>query len=267
MKLSAVFFGLLMLSQLAFANDPVTYSAADNKVRIGLRGMDEAKARPNLPGDLIIEFGFNFLSDELIYETDTGGLNLAETEADMGFWGSKVLNLYYSQNVFLFGENSGFTFNPGLGVALEKFSFDEDVTLTINQFNGDTEITEIGALGEIKKSKLALTYLDIPLEVRYHFNRTDYSRGFRLAVGVKAGLLLGSHTKLKFENNEETVKTKDKREFNLNPIRFGTIARVGIGAFNIYYFQSLTELFKDNETPGLGPAVNPFQVGISLVGF
>ncbi|MGB3183355.1 MAG: porin family protein [Cyclobacteriaceae bacterium] len=266
MKLSAVFFGLILLtSQVAFANGPVINSSAPN-TRIGLRAVEETKARPNLPGDLIIEFGFNFLSDDFSYEADSANFSV-DREASTGFWGSKVVNFYYSHNMFIGGESSGFTFNPGLGLALEKFSFDEDITLTVNQFNGDTEITDISSIGDVKKTKLALTYLDIPLEFRYHFNKTDYARGFRLAVGVKAGLLLGSHTKLKYENNEETVKLKDKREFNLNPIRFGAIGRVGVGGFNLYYFQSISELFKDGETPGFGPAVNPFQVGISLIGF
>ncbi|MFA0960450.1 porin family protein [Roseivirga sp. BDSF3-8] len=264
MRISAVFFSLfLLVAPMAMATNGNT--GANTDARIGLRAINETKARPNLPGDLIIEFGFNFIDEEFQYIPDPS--TDSTVSVGTGFWGSKVVNMYYSHTVFLGGENSGLTFNPGLGLALEKFAFEDDFTLTVNEFDNNTELMPIGGLGEIKKTKLALTYLDIPLEIRYHFNKSDYSRGIRLAAGVKGGLLLASHTKVKFENDEETVKTKDKREFNLNAVRYGVFGRLGIGGFNVYYYHGLNDIFKDGETPGAGPAVSPFQVGISLVGF
>jgi hypothetical protein len=59
---------------------------------------------------------------------------------------------------------------------------------------------------EYKTNKLQLTYLDIPAEIRF---KSD--KGFRLALGIKAGYLISAHTKYKGDNPEggRDIKIKE----------------------------------------------------------
>ena len=78
-----------------------------------------------------------------------------------------------------------------------------------------------------------------------------------LSAGVIGGLKLGSHTKVKINGN----KSKNHDDFNINPFRYGTTARIGykgINLFGTYYYSSF---FKD----GRGPQMYPFTIGIGLM--
>jgi len=80
---------------------------------------------------------------------------------DMGFWGSKVLNIYY-QYPFQLG-NSGFSINPGIGVGTEKYDFKDPYTLGYVDAANDT-LAVIGLsdlfpnASGFKKSKISANY-------------------------------------------------------------------------------------------------------------
>ena len=206
---------------------------------------------PDLPGHLIIDFGFNFWS---------GG---ADT-LDLDFWGSKSVGLHYMGNIEL--GNSPFSLNAGLGLSLEKYDFQNLVTIT--EANGTTEVASLADLypnSGFAKTKLAANYLEIPLEIRYRASRNNPQRGFKVSIGVRAGILLNSHTKVKINSgNESIVKVKD--DFNLNSFRGTAIGRIGFGSFNLFYERSLTQLFKDGNAPE-GENPTPFKVGFSFTAF
>ena len=107
------------------------------------------------------------------------------------------------------------------------------------------------------KSKLNLTYFDIPLEFRYK-NKAEY----RVSVGFKVGFLLSDHTKYKGNNLDGTsgkVKEKSAGIGNIEKMRYGISGLVGYKWVNLTFFYSLTNAFTTN-----GPSVYPVSVGISL---
>jgi len=118
------------------------------------------------------------------------------------------------------------------------------------------------------KFKLVLSYLEIPLEFRYAKNMQEPQKGFKVAVGVKAGLLLKSYTKGKNALNGTSSlygpgyieKESDKRFFNSTMLT-GT-ARIGYGAFSIFGNYSILSMLKS----GAGPAMRPFAVGLAISG-
>lgn len=205
-------------------------------------------ASPDFPGSLQVSLGFNFLQD-------------APEQMDLGFWGSKSVSIYYLYSIRL--GDSRFSFNPGFGVGLEKYSFDNDVSLSNVPDSAQIQIMPIDGLGEIKKSKLAANYIDIPLELRFHLNKDNFKKSFKIAVGGKIGMRFSSHTKIKFEEDSENKIIKDKESFDLNRFRYGVHGRIGIGGFSLFYYQELSELFKDGKGPEATSAT-PFKAGLAL---
>lgn len=215
--------------------------------------------RPNVKGDLFLDFGFNFLNNR-------------PEELNTSFFPSRVANVYYQYPIHL-GQNSGITFNPGIGLGMDKLAFKSDSTLVANPDlgNNSSKLAGIKALyGEdvsINTNKMALNYIDIPLEFRYHVNKSNYDKGFRFALGGKIGILYDAHTKVEItEANGLTRKIKIAQDYGLNPIRYGVYARVGLPGFNLWSYYGLNKVFKDGQGP-LGNEATQFNFGLSVALF
>lgn len=209
----------------------------------------QSGASPDLPGGLRIQIGTNSLID-------------APTSMNTGFWGSKSFNFHYLYSVPL--GDSHWSFNPGFGFGTDKISFDNDVTL-IRDIDRTVIVTplEVSEFGKINKTKLATTFFEVPFELRFHLDKDDFRKSFKVGVGGKIGVLLSSHTKVNFELDGEKSKLKTKDNFELNRIRYGLQANIGIAGINIYYYYGLNDLFKSNRGPE-GTTTNQSQVGFSL---
>lgn len=251
-----IFILLFSFSSLASGGDDnIEKPDKKNSLNIGtsvlsLNQQKKTQASPNVPGSLVVEFGFNFLVDE-------------PTSMDLSLIGSKTVNIYYMYEMRL--GNSNFSFHPGLGVGLEKYRFDND-NLTLFMNDGNTQMVGVDTLygfGGAKNSKLAANYVDIPLELRFNFNKDDFRKSFKIGIGGKVGILFDSHTKVKYEANGDNKKFKSKESFDLSRIRYGVQGRIGIGGFGLYYYQELSEMFKDGRGPE-GTAATSFTVGLSL---
>ncbi len=248
---------------LMYLNRKLTYMNLFRALAVGLllalplvgSAQEEKAWDADVPGRLIVDFGFNFITDT------------PET-TDFGFWGSKGIGLYYLYD-FKLSKNGRLTFNPGVGVGLEKYSFDDDQTLTYGT-NDSLQIIalsdQFGGDFDFKKSKIAATYLDIPLEIRWNLSKNN-PNGFKLAVGGKIGLLLASHTKVRYDNGDRIIKDKRKDDFELSNYRATVIGRIGIGGFNIFYEQAVTTLWRSGGAPVGFDDAAVTKIGISFVGF
>lgn len=219
---------------------------------------DAKKGKPDIPGTLLIDFGFNFL-------------NNAPTSMDTKFFGSKTFNFYYQYDI-PFGE-SKFSFHPGIGIGVDKYHFDNPVAIRHGQNANGDYVTSIDSLQvifpnstEYDKSKLVASYLDIPVEFRFHTNPSDKSRSFKINLGGRIGLRLNSHSKIKYTENGNTIKIKDHQSFDMSNVRFGTMARVGIGWFNLFYYHNFSKLFKSGKGPE-GTAATSYTIGLTIAGF
>jgi hypothetical protein len=85
-------------------------------------------------------------------------------------------------------------------------------------------------------------------------------QGFKIGVGVYGGYRLGSHSKIKFRQNDETDKDKEHSSFYLNNWRYGLRMRMGIKSLDLFFNYDLNELFSE----GRGPELNAFSFGIIL---
>lgn len=225
--------------------------------------------RPDIPGSFIIDFGFN---------TGLG----KPVNFNTGLWGSRTLNLYYHYPVRI--AQSNFSYNPGAGFSFERFKFNNSYTLMPqpssdgsyildNPGSTTSPISFLQGAG-IKKSMLVSNYFDLmPVEFRFDSNPKDVSRGFNFSVGARVGVLIESHTKIKYSENGINGTLKDKQLHGLNPFRYGVYARLGIGNFNWFCFYNLSPYFATNKGPHNSTTdltttnMNTMTIGISLNGF
>ena len=247
-SISFIFAFLLVFNAFAGGDDKEKSDKSEKK-NVGL---------PNLPGSLFFEFGWNVLT------------NNSTKDMENDWWGSRAVNVYYTHDIQL--GKSKFSFNPGLGLGFENIAFKNNRTLVnVNgmsklidastlEFQQTGETGKVADFGSIKKSKLALTYLDIPLEFRYSAAGIHSKTGFKMALGAKVGYLLNSHTKVVTGSN--TIKNKE--DFNLEDWRYGVYTRIGYGWFNLFYYQNLSKLFKKDKFTEGNAATATFGISLDL---
>lgn len=172
----------------------------------------------------------------------------------------------YTYNVFLCYDfpikKSKFSFAAGAGISTTSVYL-KDQTLAIS---------DTGALGlsarflpdtnQYKRYKFNTVYLQAPFELRFFSNTLNRNKGFKAAVGVQVGTLLGGHTKGLFSANGANVKDKVNTKRYLSPWNFAATARVGWGNFSVFGSYNITNVFKDNA----GPPITPMTLGICLTG-
>jgi hypothetical protein len=153
-------------------------------------------------------------------------------------------------------------FTPGVDLSFDNYSFSAQNTHLVLFHDSLMVVPNQVPDRNYKKSKLGLTYLDVPLELRFQ-SRRYWPRAVKLALGIKGGVLLKSMTKVKYRENGETIKEKEIRDFNVNRFRYGITARIGVGGLSLYGYYSLNRLFRDQK----GPDATPFLVGITFSSF
>ncbi len=147
---------------------------------------------------------------------------------------------------------SNFAFTVGLGLGIHNLFSNS----TLQDTSGVSFFEPIPDDVDYNKSKLTLTYLDVPAELRF---KTD--GGFKVALGFKFGVLINAHTKYKGED-ENGDKTKIKRSMlsGMETWRYGPTFRIGYKWANLTGFYSISKVFEKNN----GPEIYPLSVGISL---
>lgn len=186
------------------------------------------------------------------------------------------LNIF-EQNI-RFTKDNRFGMVTGLGMEVRSYQFEKNVTLVADQPQIEGYYNE-GVY--ISKSKLAVTYLNIPFLLEYQTNSYSNRNSFHIGAGMVFGLRIGSHTKMKFEEkNKDYVlldpvtsdpvyastspnkkRFKEFGAFHLNPFKADAMFTIGWGWVNLYATYSVTTLFKE----GQGPELYPFSIGISLL--
>lgn len=156
-------------------------------------------------------------------------------------------------------KESNFAFAMGLGLGVHNM-FSNSVLSDTSGVSFFTAIPEKAANGsnlKYKKSKLTLTYLDVPAELRF-----KSASGVRVALGVKVGVLIGSHTKYKGDDLLTGKKTKVKEGYvpNIATWRFGPTVQIGYKWVNLIAYYSVTKIFDE----GAGPEIYPISVGLAL---
>ena len=205
-----------------------------------------------------VELGVN------AFLTPKNTLDMPHAPIDYSFLDLK-LNRSFAWNLNLFESNYTLIKNhvglaTGLGFAFNNYHFDNDVVL-MSDSNRLYALRD--TVNKSTKSKLFVTYLNIPLILEFQTNAGRKSNSMHIGVGVIGGLRLGSYSRMEMRNQRKKGDVVNRDDFYLNPLKYELTARLGWGHINLFANYALSEMFKKNK----GPEVYPVTVGLALVGW
>ena len=173
--------------------------------------------------------------------------------------GVKVFVLYN----LAFGK-SPFGFSVGLGLSAHNIYGN----FLVNKSGDTTKLVKIPDSVSFKRSKINLVYLEVPLQF---YMKTEGK--FSMALGFKAGLMIGSHTKYvgnggiktnTFESySTSKVRLKSVGIPNLQQFAYGPTFRIGYRWISADCYYMLSTIFTKNH----GPDMYPISVGLVLMPF
>jgi hypothetical protein len=156
------------------------------------------------------------------------------------------------------GQKSPFYLVSGVEFAFNNYMFDKNVII---QDNDDvTEFTKVADIN-YEKSKLATSSINIPLMPMLKFKRANGKDGFHIGAGGFAGYRLGSHSKVKYEQEGNSTKDKDRGSFNLSDFQYGATGVIGYNNLSLFVKYNMNDLFKEER----GPQVNVISFGFRLL--
>ena len=195
---------------------------------------------------------------------------------------SLMVNLNpFELNVNLYKKHIGFT--SGIGFQFNNYFFTDNYILIEDSTSvaGFRVKDSDGNPVNLEKNKLTVSWLNLPLLFEYQTNPYRRINSFHVTFGVIAGVRIGTYTKQKYYDEEETYylvddkgneissyyiehhKVHDHGAFHLAPFKVDAALRFGWSHLNFFTTYSLTKMFLDNQ----GPVVYPYTVGITLLGW
>ncbi len=177
----------------------------------------------------------------------------------------KVKGLGYTTRVYLAYDfpikKSKMSFATGVGINASVVFLDNQI-LANNDTGAYGSAAHIINNSTYKRYKFTTAYLQAPFELRYYSNIQNRNIGFKAAIGLEVGTLLGAHTKGLRSVGGTTIKDKENTKRYLSPWNFDAIARIGWGNFTIFGTYNVTGVFKDLS----GPALTPMSIGLCVSG-
>ncbi|MCB2207219.1 MAG: PorT family protein [Bacteroidetes bacterium] len=149
------------------------------------------------------------------------------------------------------------SFAVGLGIRNHNMysnSVIEDVKADTIKFVG------IPSGVDYRKSKLNLTYLDLPIEIKLR-----WKNGFKLVPGFKVGYRIDSKQKYKGDRFDEEVMVREKTKTirQTEDWSYGFTMRIGYKVVSLYGYYQISNIFEKEK----GPEMNPISVGITITPF
>ena len=168
-------------------------------------------------------------------------------------------NVYALYNFPLGEKKTGKTILAvGLGIGNHSFfsknGYISDIKAdTVNFIPSPSDIS-------MKKSKITVTTLDIPLELK-----VNLKKGFHFGVGIKINYLIDSKQVYigSLTAGGPQMKIKSKKIYQINQTGYTPTLRFGYKSFNIYAAYQIVPLFRT----GHGPAMHPISLGITITPF
>lgn len=119
--------------------------------------------------------------------------------------------------------------------------------------NGDITTLELHP-HDVKKAKLNVTNLVFPIHFEFgpskktetdSYIRYSSKRQFKIGLGGYAGFKTGVYQKLKYKENGEKVKEKNKKEYNTSNTVYGLSGYMAFNHTALYVKYDLSTIFKD----------------------
>ncbi len=158
---------------------------------------------------------------------------------------------------------SNFSFAAGLGISTNSIYFkDQKVIMNTSATAIAFQDIDASMTNLYKRNKLTTTYLEAPFELRYFGNKENRNKGFKVALGMRVGLLMGTSAKTRHTIAGPAIVEKVNTTRYVQNWRFAPTARIGWGNFSLYGSYNISQLFN----AGQGPEVFPYALGICITG-
>jgi hypothetical protein len=196
-----------------------------------------------------VELGFNGFD-----KADYSMYNVFQQDfMDLNQGKSAEFNLnFYELNIGLAKSYVGLV--SGMGLSFNSYRFENPYTLGKGEY---TILPERLNADNLSKTKLAISYLKVPLLLEFQIPVNQHEGRLFINAGLVGGVKIGSHTKVK----QGDKKDKNRSGFYLNSFKYEATARVGYKDVSLFATYSLTPLFQ----AGKGPDLKPFTIGISFL--
>jgi hypothetical protein len=189
----------------------------------------------------------------------------------------------YEQNVAL-SKNKEWGMLTGIGISWNNYRFRMATSLDPNSSVLEGYIDE-GI--SVRKSKLSIAYLQVPLIFEWQNHTVKKINSFHVGVGVVLGVRMWSWQKKYYnELNKEYVltqydptteqyipkytrtspnynKTHSYDDYHLQPFKADATLRIGWGYVNLFAVYNLIPMFRADK----GPELHQFAAGITLLGW
>ena len=154
----------------------------------------------------------------------------------------------------------------GIGVSTSSIVF-KKMLVQIESSSPLLPFRAVDTTTYFKKYKVATSFLEVPLELRFTSNPAHPNKSFKAAIGIKGGVMLNAHTKGKILKNSSNTVINNYTQKNLSKNYFNTTrlvatARIGYGIFSLFGAYNITSVFKD----GVAPNMKLYQVGLTISG-
>ncbi len=250
MKKIFVLILALSIVQLTFAQEASTKKT--NKENSSSSDFPKKMRRAQPSDHFLVQFG----SDSWMNKNDS-----VRTD------GGKHFNFYLMTDK-TFKTNPKFSVAYGLGLGTSNIYFNKtyvDIKSNANRL----PFTNVEGTNHFSKFKVTEIFLELPVEVRYTFNPSNYAKSWKVALGAKVGTLLKAYSKGKDLQDKTGASiygpTYIEKEYNkkfFNGTRLSVTGRIGYGNFSISGAYTLTPVLK----AGFGPEMNTMSLGLTISG-
>ncbi len=193
--------------------------------------------------DFVIAFGLNNAHIE--------GEALEDTPYKIG--GSRFLEIGWAWKYRVFKTSNILRFKYGASLHINGLKPKD------NQYfvNNDNQISLDVFPEKLDKTKLTITNLVFPVHLEFGpSKKTEYKDYFRyntrdqlkIGVGAYGGFNIGTRQKLKYRQDGERVKDKQKRGLNTSDLIYGLSGYIAIGEVALYAKYDLSPIFKDQDS-------------------
>lgn len=187
-------------------------------------------------------------------------VNLPETNnslLDLKPIGSRFVSLNQYITSRLGGAKSPVHLRTGLEIAFNNFMLAKNHRIADEN---DVTVFYTEPTLSLEKSKLTASSVNLPLVLELNFKDRNGKESFKIGGGGFIGYRLGSHTKIKYQNEGNTYKDKERGNYNLEDMQYGVNFVIGYKWINLFAKYNMNDLFKDNR----GPKMNVVSFGFRI---
>ena len=126
---------------------------------------------------------------------------------------------------------------------------------------GTTKLVNAADGRQLQKSKLATAAVQVPVQLGVRFHNQKGKETLSVTAGGFTGYRLSARTKIKFDQDGDAKKFKERGGFNLEDFQYGLLGSISIFGHELFATYNLNELFRKDR----GPQANVVAFGWNVL--